>query len=236
MVSSRNWASLPWEMGRLCATGLVLALWTLATGGCPAAAKQRSRCMQASAVSGKGCKPDLPVAHVAPPFWASNSLLSFGLQVAYGIQMIVPPNGSHINLLYAQPQLAITLRNFAGSRFESIQLVNEGMLGGAVNPGGRVLGYTALFRLEGRTRRNTKPLLDWGGGVIDTTLSDHAYELNGHLQFNPQAGIGFEHFFSPQRAFVVEYRFLHLSNAGIVGPNKGVQCSVLTVGFRWLRR
>jgi len=90
--------------------------------------------------------------------------------------------------------------------------------------------------LEGRKRGNTKPLLDWGAGIVDTTVDQHAYELSVNLQFTPQVGIGFERFFSPQRAFVVEYRFLHMSNAGTLEPNRGVHSSVLTVGFRWLRR
>jgi len=90
--------------------------------------------------------------------------------------------------------------------------------------------------LEGRKRGNTKPLLDWGAGIVDTTVDQHAYKLSGNLQFTPQVGIGFERFFSPQRAFVVEYRFLHMSNAGTLEPNRGVHSSVLTVGFRWLRR
>jgi hypothetical protein len=110
------------------------------------------------------------------------------------------------------------------------------MFGGAVHPGGRILGYTLLFELEGRTRGNTKPLLEWGAGIVNTTINQHAYELSGHLQFTPQAGIGIEHFFSPQRAFVLEYRFLHMSDAGIAEPNHGFHSSVLTIGFRWFKR
>jgi Lipid A 3-O-deacylase (PagL) len=181
-------------------------------------------------------KRDFSLTRAPSPFWASSSPVSFGFQVAYSMQAPVPANGSHIDLLYAQPQLAIILRNFEHSAVEGIQLVNEGMLGGAVNPGGRVLGYTMLFRLEGRTRGNTKPLFDCGAGIVDTTINEHAYELSSNLQFTPQAGIGFEHFFSPQRAFVLEYRFLHMSNAGLVGPNRGVHSGVLMVGFRWLGR
>jgi hypothetical protein len=181
-------------------------------------------------------KLDPSLTHDTLPFWTSGSSLSFGMQAAYAIEIPIARDWSHVNLLYAQPQLAIVLRNFRRTRFERIQLVNEGMLGGAVNPGGRVLGYTMLFRLEGRTRGNTKPLFDWGAGIVNTTINEHAYELGGNLQFTPQIGIGFEHFFSPQRAFVIEYRFLHMSNAGTVQPNFGFQASVLTVGFRWLRR
>jgi len=93
--------------------------------------------------------PDPLLAHVQSPFCATSSRLSFGMQVAYSMQAPLPANGSHIDLLYAQPQVAVVLRNFAGSPFERIQLVNEGMLGAAVNPGGCVLGYTMLFAWKG---------------------------------------------------------------------------------------
>jgi hypothetical protein len=35
---------------------------------------------------------------------------------------------------------------------------------------------------------------------------------------------------------VFEYRYVHMSNAGIEQPNEGYNASMLTVGFRWLRR
>lgn len=198
---------------------------------------------QTPAIAAKRAKPnstwpeaDAPPAQANLPPWGSAGSLSFGMQVAYGVQAPVPANGSHINLIYAQPQVAVVLRNSESSRLERVELMTEGLLGGAVHPGGQVVGAAMLFRLEGRARGNTKPLLDWGVGLVATTINKHAYELSGNMQFDPQIGIGFEHFMSPRRAFVLEYRFLHLSDAGLVGRNVGVQCSVLTLGFRWLKQ
>jgi hypothetical protein len=51
-----------------------------------------------------------------------------------------------------------------------------------------------------------------------------------------QGGVGIQYFFRPQRAFVVEYRYLHMSNASLEAPNPGFNASMLTLGFRWLRR
>lgn len=170
------------------------------------------------------------------PLWTNEGRLNFGFQAAYGIQNPIPPNGSHINLVYSQPQLGVILRNFQRSPVSRLELLNEGMLGAGVHPRGRLLGYALLFRLEGRPHHNTTPLLDWGAGILNTTLNQRAYELAGGLQFSPQAGLGFEHYFSPQRAFVLEYRFLHMSNAGLREPNHGFNAAVLTIGFRWTRK
>lgn len=170
------------------------------------------------------------------PRWANNGRLSYGLQGAFGFQNPVPPQGEHIKLLYAQPQLELNLLRFNRGPVGRFDWLSEGLLGGAVEPGGRIIGYSLLFRLEGRTRGNTKPILDFGAGVNDTTLNQHVYELAGSLQFTPQGGLGIEHYFSPQHAVVFEYRFFHMSNNGIQEPNHGFNAAVFSVGFRWLRR
>jgi hypothetical protein len=45
-----------------------------------------------------------------------------------------------------------------------------------------------------------------------------------------------QYFIRPQRALVFEWRTLHMSNADLVPPNMGLNSSMLTIGFRWLRR
>ncbi|HUI43014.1 MAG TPA: acyloxyacyl hydrolase [Terriglobia bacterium] len=170
------------------------------------------------------------------PFWANNGRISYGLQGAFGFQTPVPPRGEHIKLLYAQPQLEVNLLRFNRGPVGRFDWLSEGLVGGAVSPAARIIGYSLLFRLEGRTRGNTKPILDFGAGVNNTTLDQHAYELTGGLQFTPQGGLGIEHYFSPQHAIVFEYRFFHMSNNGIREPNHGFNAAVFSVGFRWLRR
>lgn len=172
----------------------------------------------------------------AVPFWANQGRISYGVSVADQYQNPIPPNGSHINLLYLQPELHVILGDFQRSPVSRIEWLSAGALGGATHPGGRLIGYSLLFRLEGRAHRNTLPIMDFGAGVNDTTLNQRAYEIAGPLQFTPQGGFGIEHFFSPQHAVVVECRYLHMSNAGIQEPNHGFNTIGLTVGFRWLRR
>lgn len=173
---------------------------------------------------------------VAAPYWANEGRISYGVQAADQYQNPIPPNGSHINLVYLQPQLHVILGDFQRSPVMRIEWLSEGALGGATHPGGRLIGYSLLFRLEGRAHRNTLPIMDFGAGVNDTTINNKAYEIAGNLQFTPQGGFGIEHFFGPQHAIVIECRYLHMSNAGIQEPNHGFNTIGITVGFRWLRR
>jgi len=171
-------------------------------------------------------------------FWTTRSRFNFGLQVAYAIENTDPFRNSHINLLYAQPQLGIVVADFHVRRvpLDRFEIINEGVLGNSTHPGGRLTGYVLLFRLDGKPWGRTIPFFDMGAGVLNTTLNFRAHELSGSTQFNPQAGLGIQYFFRPQWAFVLEYRYLHMSNNNIQAPNVGFNASMLSLGFRWLLR
>jgi len=175
--------------------------------------------------------PSAPV-----PFWANRGHWSFGFQVGYAVENAIPRNISHINLLINQPQLGLTVSNFQRGPVRRFEILNEGILGYSVHPGGHLLGHSLLFRFDGKPHGRIVPFLDVGAGILHTKLDTRAPELSGHLQFLPQAGLGIQYFFSPQRAVVFEYRYVHMSNAGIEQPNEGYNASMLTIGFRWLRR
>lgn len=172
------------------------------------------------------------------PYWANRGHWNLGAQLGFALENAIPRNISHISLLIAQPQLGLIVRDFHASRFpvRRFEIVNEGIFGSALHPGGRVTGYALLFRLDGKNRRRVVPFLDFGGGLQRTTLATRAPELSGRTQFSPQVGLGIQHFFNPQRALVLEYRYMHMSNAGITPPNHGFNASMVTIGFRWLRR
>jgi lipid A 3-O-deacylase len=215
----------------------------------PTSVRQRhsrlcAACRFACALFAITCSAALARAQVGTP----NSLLepetfsrnrghwNYGLQVAYAVENNIPRNISHINLLYAQPQLGFIVRDFHASPVRRFEILSEGVLGAAVHPGGRLIGYEILFRLDGKARGRWVPFFDAGAGVLNTTINDHAPELSGHTQFNPQGGLGVQYFLRPQRALVFEYRYLHMSNNGIQEPNHGFNASMITIGFRWLRR
>lgn len=177
----------------------------------------------------------LATSDTTPP-WTNRGHWNFGLQVGYGVENAIPSNISHVNLLIVQPQLGLIIRDFHRGPLQRFEFVTEGLLGNAVHPGGDLWGDSLFFRFDGKGRRNLMPFLDLGAGMMHTTLNTRVPEVSGRLQFMPQAGFGLQYFFSPQRALVFEYRYFHMSNAGIQEPNDGFNGSMLTIGFRWLRR
>jgi len=174
----------------------------------------------------------------APDFLENRGRWNFGAQVAYAVENAIPRNISHINMVIAQPQVGLIVYDSKGSKslLRRFEILGEGILGGAVHPGGRMLGATLTFRFNFKPWGRMVPFLDVGSGPLNTTTNLHAPELSGHFQFLSQGGGGIQYFFRPQRAFVFEYRYLHMSNAGVEAPNPGFNASMLSIGFRWLRR
>jgi hypothetical protein len=170
--------------------------------------------------------------------WSNRGRWTFGGQLGVAAENAIPRNISHIVLLIAQPQLGFIVRDFRGPHFpvRRFEILSEGILGYAVHPAARVDGTAILFRLDGKNHGHIVPFFDMGAGVQNTPLHTHAPELSGNTQFSPQGGVGIQYFFSPQRAIVFEYRYMHMSNAGLESPNHGFNASMLSLGFRWLRR
>ncbi len=185
----------------------------------------------------------VPAAAPARPpdpatFWPNRGRWTFGFQLAYAVENDIPRNTSHINLLIAQPHVGLLVREFHRSHFpvSRFGIVSEGIVGNSVHPGGSLLGHTLLFRFDGKPRGRVVPYFNMGAGILRTTLNTRAPELSGRVQFMPQSGLGIQYFFNPQRAVVFEYRYMHMSNAGIEPPNHGFNASMASVGFRWLLR
>ena len=144
---------------------------------------------------------------------------------------------SHIQMLIAQPQLGFIVRDFRRSLARRFEIIDEGILGAAVHPSAAYLAGDALiFRLDGKEHGRWVPFFDAGAGVQRTPLSKHVPEVNGFTQFTPQGGFGLQYFIRPQRTLVFEWRTIHMSNADLVPPNMGFNSSMITLGFRWLRR
>ncbi len=213
-------------------SGLLLKLLVL---GC---ALTSARSLRAQAMPPPTGQTSSYTSSSVPGFWSNRGRWTFGLQVAYGLENAFPRNISHINLLIFQPQLGLIVLDSQSSHFpvRRFEILSEGILGNAVHPGGRLRGQTLLLRFDAKPLRRVVPFVDIGAGVERTRLHMRAPELSGGLQFSPQAGLGVQYFFNPQRAFVLEYRYMHMSNAGILPPNHGFNASMISFGFRWLRR
>ena len=174
----------------------------------------------------------------APTYSASRGRWDFGAQMGYSMEYGLDWHEvSHIQMLIAQPQIGFIVRDFRRSSVRRFEIINEGVLGGAVHPSEAYLAGDALiFRLDGKEHGRWVPFFDAGAGVQRTPLSKHVPEVNGFTQFTPQGGFGMQYFIRPQRALVFEWRTIHMSNADLVPPNMGFNSSMMTIGFRWLRR
>jgi opacity protein-like surface antigen len=199
-----------------------------------------SPCLQAQTAN-PADRPDSTLAAQAPDpsvYWENRGRWTFGFQLAYGLQNAVPRNISHINMLIAQPQLGLIAWDSPHARLpvKRFEILSEGILGSAFHPGGRLLGHTLLLRFDFQAVRHVVPYFDAGIGALNTTVAIRAPELTGQTQFLSQGGVGIQYFFRPQRALVLEYRYFHMSNAGLQEPNHGINGNMLSIGFRWLLR
>jgi hypothetical protein len=92
-----------------------------------------------------------------------------------------------------------------------------------------------MFRVTGNLARRYSPFFNVSSGLLHTTLDEHASELGGHVQFLSQGGAGIQRRLDARRSIVFEYRYFHMSNAGLAKPNPGFNGSMLSVGMRWNR-
>ena len=174
----------------------------------------------------------------AAPYWTEDGRLTFGVQFGFGLENNIPHNISHINFVFAAPQIGIIAWDSPHSRLplKRFELISQQMLGGSTHPGGSLIGTSLVMRFGFTPIHKVVPYFDAGSGPLYTTIDENASEITGHTQFLSQGGVGLQYFFRPQRALVFEYHYFHMSNAGIAHPNHGFNGSMVTVGFSWLRR
>lgn len=174
----------------------------------------------------------------AEPYWTSYGRLTLGVQLGLGLENDIPHNISHINFIFAAPEIGFIAWDSPHSRLplKRFELISQQMLGGSTHPGGSLIGTSLLMRFGFKPLGRVAPYFDAGSGPMHTTIDENAPEITGHTQFLSQGGLGLQYFMSPQRAVVFEYHYFHMSNAGLEQPNHGFNGSMFTVGFRWLRR
>lgn len=182
--------------------------------------------------------PAVPPNVSVPDYSSHRGRWIFGAQIGYSMEYGLDWHEvSHIQMLIAQPQVGFIVHDFSHSPVRRLEVIDEGILGGAVHPRSAYLaGDALLFRLDGKSHGRWVPFFDAGAGAQRTDLSRYVPEVNGATQFTPQGGLGVEYFLRPQRALVFEWRTVHMSNADLVPPNMGFNSSMLTIGFRWMRR
>ncbi|MDB6111073.1 MAG: hypothetical protein JWR69_2823 [Pedosphaera sp.] len=112
------------------------------------------------------------------------------------------------------------------------ELLGEAFGGAQFHPhGAYVAGALPLIRYDFATGSRWVPFVNAGAGVAATDI--RGKDLSTTFEFTLQAGGGVNYFWRDNAAVTFQYRFLHLSNAGIKDPNLGVNTSMFCVGMSW---
>jgi hypothetical protein len=72
------------------------------------------------------------------------------------------------------------------------------------------------------------PYIDIGGGTLFT--NDKVPVGTSRVNFTTSGAIG-AHFFRSKYNWSAELRFMHISNAGLIRPNPGINTLQLRIGF-----
>jgi lipid A 3-O-deacylase len=112
----------------------------------------------------------------------------------------------------------------------NLELLGELWGGIQIHPRHRFLvGFTPLLRHNFATGGRWVPFVEGGVGVAYTNIAGR--DLSNGFQFNLQAGAGTHFFLREDTALTLEYRFFHLSNAGLNVPNTGLNTELVFAGL-----
>ena len=92
-------------------------------------------------------------------------------------------------------------------------------------------GLSPHLRYNFATRTRFVPFVDVGAGATATDIREP--DLSTTFEFNLQGGGGTHYFLRDDLALTFQWRFIHLSNAGIKYTNLGVNNSTFLLGLSW---
>jgi hypothetical protein len=104
-------------------------------------------------------------------------------------------------------------------------LANETAYGGGFNP--------FILRWNFTSGKRVAPFIELGGGVLFTNKDLPLQSSN--INFTPQAAVGVNIFTREKRAVSLDFRYEHISNAGLAKPNPGINTLQGGVGYHWFK-
>ncbi len=133
-------------------------------------------------------------------------------------------------------------------RFLSDELAKDSWYGGrhevfvelplhvAVDHAGRIMTGAYLlgsYKFTALAQRQLFPYVFGGGGVLYVDLG--LPNMGSRFDFSYQGGAGIQYLVSKDMALQVEYRYHHVSNAGIAHPNEALNSSKVLIGLSFFR-
>jgi len=165
---------------------------------------------------------------------------SFGIQAGLGYTENIPGgrDRTDITFLFLFPNYQYNLTGLMGSSWYQ-GAWNWHLEAGAatiLNRGGeKLLGVSPLlFQYKFLdAKRKWAPNILLGAGASWTDWDEPANrELGGEFQFLLHGGVGLEYFLDSW-SYSVNYRMMHISNAGTDTPNLGLNAHVFTLGLQF---
>jgi hypothetical protein len=167
---------------------------------------------------------------------------SLGISAGYGLALPVggsqAPELEDIQFVYVTPRWGVGISDALGDRSwyrGNFELLLEGTFLYLFEPKRGIAGGIApVVRYNFLTGSRVIPFLQAGAGVIalDADLRRQADGLN----FILQSGVGLHFFLSQSTALTGEWRFHHISNAGIHDRNAGINSSLFMLGVTFFLR
>jgi lipid A 3-O-deacylase len=95
----------------------------------------------------------------------------------------------------------------------------------------QLFGLTSLIRYNFVTGSCWVPFVNLGAGFSYSDIRGR--DLSTEFNFNLQLGAGAHYFLRKNTALTLQYRWFHLSNAGIKLPNNGTNTQMFFAGLSW---
>ncbi|MDD5583622.1 MAG: acyloxyacyl hydrolase [Candidatus Omnitrophica bacterium] len=92
-------------------------------------------------------------------------------------------------------------------------------------------GSNFLLKYVFPLSKKFQPYIKGGEGI--SYMSQHTKEQSTQYNFLSQAAAGFHYFINDSLAVTMEYRYRHLSNAGIEKPNNGINTDFVLGGITY---
>ena len=164
----------------------------------------------------------------------------FGAQLGWGWTIDIPPgrNRTDLGFLFFFPNWQRNLTGVIGksSWYQGALFYHmEAGLAFSDRDEKFLVGWSPLMVQYKflNSRRRWAPTVLLGTGFSMTNWKDVATrELGSEFQFLLHAGAGLE-YFKKKGAYSINYRFFHVSNAGIQFPNIGLNAHMFTMGIRF---
>jgi len=110
------------------------------------------------------------------------------------------------------------------------ELILEPFINTVIKPDDNLeAGCAILLKYAYPATKKLYPYVLGGGGVL--YMSQHTREQSTQYNFVPQIGAGVTYFIRKGLALNAEYRYRHLSNAGLEHPNKGINVNMILIGL-----